>query len=87
MVDGDNLSINDQGAPFEAPMAPGKYALHQTFTVSANHTQTLHPGKAMAEFGSDPELSKTWIGPGDPFSGASKKDFGFQVTLKVVEDK
>jgi hypothetical protein len=28
-----------------------------------------------------------WISYWEPFHGAQKKDFGFQITLKVVEDK
>jgi hypothetical protein len=83
---GENLSINDLAAPRELPIAPGSFTLHQTFTVSATHPRTWCPGKAVAEFGSDAGLDKLWIGTRDPFSGASKTDFGFQVILKVVED-
>ena len=83
---GETLSINDHDGPYEVPITPGKYALHQTFTVRATHPRTWCPGRAVVEFGSDPGLDKLWISSLDPFSGASKKDFGFQVTLKVVED-
>jgi hypothetical protein len=83
---GEKLSINDHDGPYEVPITPGKSALHQTFTVSAAHPRTWCPGRAVAEFGSDSGLDKLWISSHDPFSGASKKDFGFQVTLKVVED-
>jgi hypothetical protein len=83
---GENLSINDHSAPYEVPIVPGIYALHQTFTVSTAHPRTWCPGKAVAEFGADAGLDRLWIGTRDPFSGASKTDFGFQVTLKVVED-
>ena len=54
--------------------------------MSATYPRTWCPGKAIAEFGSDSGLDKLWISSHDPFSGVSKKDFGFQVTLKVVED-
>jgi hypothetical protein len=83
---GENLSVNCHDGPYEVPIAPGKYELHQTFTVSATYPQTWCPGKTLAEFGSDSGLDKLWLTSHDPFSGASKKDFGFQVTLKVVED-
>jgi len=83
---GEMLSINDHDGPYEVPIAPGNYTLHQTFTVSATYPRTWCPGKALAEFGSDSGLDKLWVSSHDPFSGASKKDFGFQVTLKVVED-
>jgi hypothetical protein len=83
---GENLAINDHTVPSEMPIAPGAYALRQTFTVSATHPRTWCPGKAVAEFGSDSGLDKVWIGSHDPFSGAGKKEFRFQVTLKVIEE-
>jgi hypothetical protein len=86
VADGENLSINDHSAPCELPIAPGSFTLHQTFTVSATYPRTWCPGKNVAEFGSDAGLDKLWLGTRDPFSGASKTDFGFRVTLKVVED-
>jgi hypothetical protein len=39
-----------------------------------------------AEFAPDPALDPLWISYKEPFHGATKKDFGFQMTLKVVED-
>lgn len=83
---GQNVSVNHHEGPSEAPIVPGKYALHETFGVSATHPRTACPGKAIAEFGSDSGLDGLWITAHDPFSGASKKDFGFQVTIKVVRD-
>jgi hypothetical protein len=83
---GEMLSINDHDGPYEVPIAPGNYTLYQTFTVSATYPQTWCPGRAVAEFGADSGLDKLWVSSHDPFSGASNKDFGLQVTLKVVED-
>jgi hypothetical protein len=83
---GEMLSVNDHGTLCEVPIGPGKYALHQTFTVSASYPRTWCPGRGVAEFGSDSGLDNLWISSHDPFSGASKKDFGFQVRLNVVED-
>jgi hypothetical protein len=83
---GQMLSINDHDGPYEVPIAPGSYSLHQTFTVNATYPQTWCPGRAVAEFGTDSGLEKLWVSSHDPFSGASTKDFGLQITLKVVED-
>src|SRR5262249_7357460 len=48
---GENLSINDHDGPHEVPVNPGKYLLHQTFSVSAAHAKGLFPCKAAsAEF-------------------------------------
>lgn len=42
---------------------------------------------ARQKFGArGPALDALWISYWEPFHGAIKKDFGFQVTLKVVED-
>jgi hypothetical protein len=55
---GEKLSINDHDGPYELPIGPGKYVLHQTFTVSATYPRTWCPGRAVAEFGSDSGLDK-----------------------------
>jgi hypothetical protein len=82
---GENLSINDHDGPKEAPIVPGEYTLHQTFTIAANHGRSLRPAKAAsAEFAPDPALDPLWISYWEPFHGAIKKDFGFQITVKVA---
>jgi hypothetical protein len=84
---GENLSINDREGPTSAAIAPGKYTLHQTFHITARHAHTLVPCKAAsAEFAPDPALDPLWISFWEPFHGANKKDFGFQVTIKVATD-
>jgi hypothetical protein len=84
---GENLSINDREGPMTVPIAPGKYALHQRFHISATHPKAVLPCKAAsAEFAPDPALDPYWISFWEPFHGAIKKDFGFQVTIKVAPD-
>ncbi|HEV8071441.1 MAG TPA: hypothetical protein VGP76_27245 [Planctomycetaceae bacterium] len=84
---GENLSINDRESPVEIPISPGKYTLIQTFLVSAAHPKSLRPCKAAsAEFAPDPALDPLWISYWEPFHGALKKDFGFQITIRVAED-
>jgi hypothetical protein len=84
---GENLSINDHEGPVEIPIVPGKYTLAQTFMIAATHPGTLRPCKAAStEFAPDPALDPLWISYWEPFHGATKKDFGLQITLKVVED-
>ena len=84
---GENLSINDHEGPVEIPISPGKYLLSQTFVITSAHPGTLLPCKAAsAEFAPDPALDPLWISYWEPFHGATKKDFGFQITMKVVED-
>ncbi len=84
---GENLSINDHDGPVEVAIAPGKYTLHQTFTIAATHNKSLRLTKAVSsEFAPDAALDPLWISYWEPFHGAAKKDFGFQITIKVAED-
>jgi hypothetical protein len=84
---GENLSVNDREGPATAPIVPGKYTLHQVFGIAASHPRSLKFCKAAsAEFAPDPALDPLWISYWEPFHGASKKDFGFQVTLKVAPE-
>jgi hypothetical protein len=84
---GENLSVNDHNGPVSVPIVAGKYCLRQTFVVSAMAHPCLLPCKGpSAEFAPDPALDPLWISYKEPFHGAAKKDFGFQVTLKVAED-
>jgi hypothetical protein len=83
---GESLSINDHEGPVEVSISAGKYTLHQTFLVSTAHGRTLCLTKAAsAEFAPDPALDPLWISYWEPFHGAVKKDFGFQITIKVAE--
>jgi hypothetical protein len=84
---GENLSINDHQGPEAFPVIAGKYTLHQLFGITATHSKNLLPCKAAsAEFAPDPALDPLWISYWEPFHGANKKDFGFQVILRVAKD-
>jgi hypothetical protein len=82
----DNLSVNDHAGPFSVPIAAGKYCLKQTFVVSATAQKCLLCKGPSAEFAPDPAIDPLWLSYKEPFHGAAKKDFGFQVILKVAED-
>jgi hypothetical protein len=85
---GENLSINDHAGPVSGPIRAAKYSLHQVFHVAASHPKCLWPCKAAsAEFAPDPALDPLWISYWEPFHGAQKKDFGFQITLKVAAEE
>lgn len=83
--DCENLAVNDHDGPKTVPVTPGKYTLHQTFVIAANSCAYLCK-KPSAEFAPDPALDPLWISYWEPFHGVIKKDFGFQVTLKVAQD-
>jgi hypothetical protein len=84
---GENLSVNDRQGPISMAVSAGEYHLSQSFAVSAHFPWSLQPCKAAsAEFAADPALDPLWISYWEPFHGANKKDFGFQVILKVAPD-
>jgi hypothetical protein len=81
---GEYLAMNCHQGPVGVPIAEGGYTLHQAFSLLATHPRGLLPSKpASAEFAPDPALDPLWISYREPFHGANKKDFGFQVTVRV----
>ena len=59
----------------------------RTNRAKAAHPKKVLPCKAAsAEFAPDPALDPLWISYWEPFHGAQKKDFGFQVTVKVAAE-
>lgn len=81
---GENLSINCTEGPVTVPVLAGKYVLHQTFCITASHAKGL--GKASSAEFADGALDPLWISAKEPFYGVAKKDFGFQITIKVAAD-
>jgi len=69
------------------PVTAGRYTLRGQLGIQATHPRKLLPCKtASAEFAPDPALDPLWISAFEPFHGAIKKDFGFQITLKVAPE-
>jgi hypothetical protein len=84
---GDNQSLNARQGPVAVRIGAGKFSLRQVFHILVAQPRSLLPCKAVsAEFAPDPALDPLWISYWEPFHGASKKDFGFQVTLKVAPE-
>jgi hypothetical protein len=84
---GESVSINDHDGPVAVVIAPGKYTLHQTFHVGVSCPHSVLFCKASsAEFAPDPALDPLWISYWEPFHGANKKDFGFQVVIRAVPE-
>jgi hypothetical protein len=86
VADGENLSINLREGPVCVPVLPGCYTLHQSFSISATHAKGICGKASSAEFAPDPALDPLWISHKEPFHGAAKKDFGFQVVIRVVPE-
>lgn len=82
---GDNMSINCRTEPYTFVATPGRVNLRQNWSIATSHPQNVLPCKAASsEFAPDPALDPLWISYWEPFHGAIKKDFGFQVILKVA---
>jgi hypothetical protein len=80
---GQNVSINDQEGPYCIPVVPGCYTLRQCFEMAASAPRCVLPCKApSAEFAPD-AIEGSWISAKEPFHGAAKDQFGFQVTITV----
>jgi hypothetical protein len=84
---GESLALNDHEGPCETPIVAGKYTLREVWRIQAHADKCCLPCKASsAEFAPDPALDPLWISYWEPFHGVAKKDFGFQITVKVAED-
>lgn len=82
---GENLSINDKTGIASASIGSGSHVLHATWRVTADHPKALLGKAASAEFAPDPALDPLWISAREPFHGVAKKDFGFQVIIRVAD--
>jgi hypothetical protein len=84
---GENLSINDHDGPVTVPVGAGKHVLLEKINMMASCPHSIKPVKAASsEFAPDPALDPLWISYHEPFHGANKKDFGFQITIKVAPE-
>lgn len=84
---GVNFSVNDHEGPQSIPVTATKYMVRQALCISATHPRCFVPMKASSsEFAPDPALDPLWISYWEPFHGAAKKDFGFQLIVKVSDD-
>jgi hypothetical protein len=85
-ISGQSLSVNDRTGPLTAWVFPGTYGLHQTFRVAAHSPQSIVPSKSVSAEFADGAVDRLWLSVKEPFYGAVKKEFGFQMTIKVVAD-
>jgi hypothetical protein len=83
---GESLSINDHEGLVVVPVTPGKYTVHQALHIAASNPHGLIGKAVSAEFAPDPALDPLWISYWEPFHGVAKKDFGFQVVIRIAAD-
>jgi hypothetical protein len=87
VVCGQELAINHRDGPIECPAIPGCYHLNGTFHIGATQGKgTFHRQYAVADFDSAPQLDGFWADALKPFRAVPRREFGFKVVVRVIED-
>jgi hypothetical protein len=84
---GQELALNNRDGPVECPAAAGCYRLTGSFHISVNQGKgVFYRQAAVADFDPAPQLDAFWADALKPFRAVPRKDFGFKVVVRVVED-
>jgi hypothetical protein len=84
---GQELAINHRAGPVESLAGVGCYHLQASFQIGANQGKgVFYRQAAVADFDPAPELDAFWADVLKPFRAVPRRDFGFKVVLRVVED-
>jgi hypothetical protein len=84
---GQEVAINHREGPFESPAVPGCYRLAGSFRVGVTQGKgVFNRQAAVADFDPAPQLDAFWADVLKPFRAVPRRDFGFKVVLRVVED-
>ncbi len=86
----EDLSVYNHEGPFCVQVVPGTYTLHESWGFGTTHPAFFCRG-ASAEFSPQPQYCPEgadayWFAHFRPFNGQATKDFGFQLTLKLVPE-
>jgi hypothetical protein len=84
---GNPVSVNTREGPVETAAAAGSYTLRESFAISVFQGKCVFNRQyAVADFDPAPQLDGFWADALKPFRALPRKDFGFRVVLRVVED-
>jgi hypothetical protein len=84
---GQELSINHRDGPVEATAAAGCYRLTGSFHIGVNQGKAVFNRRfAVADFDPAPQFDAFWADALKPFRAVPRRDFGFKVVLRVIED-
>jgi hypothetical protein len=84
---GQELAINHRDGPVECPGAVGCYRLNGSFRIGVTQGKGVwNRQAAVADFDTAPQLDAFWADVLKPFRAVPRKEFGFKVILRVVED-
>ena len=84
---GQELSINHRDGPVECPAAVGCYRLTGSFRLGVSQGKgVFNRQSAVADFDPAPQLDAFWSDALKPFRAVPRRDFGFKVVVRVVEE-
>jgi hypothetical protein len=84
---GQELAINHREGPVEFPAVVGNYRLTGTFHIGVTQGKgVFHRQTAVADFDPAPQLDSFWSDALKPFRAVPRRDFGFKVVVRVVEE-
>ena len=84
---GQESAINHREGPVESPAAAGSFRLTSTFRIGVTQGRDVWNRQfAVADFDPAPELDAFWADALKPFRAVPRRDFGFKIVLRVVED-
>jgi hypothetical protein len=84
---GQESSINYRHGPVESPAVPGPYVLTGSFHIGVTQGKGVwNRQAAVADFDPAPQLDAFWADALKPFRAVPRKEFGFTVVVRVVED-
>jgi hypothetical protein len=84
---GQESAINHRVGPVETPAVAGSYRLSGSFHIGVTQGKgVFHRQYAVADFDPAPQLDGVWADALRPFRALPRRDFGFKLVLRVVED-
>jgi hypothetical protein len=87
VVCGQELAVNNRHGPVESPAAPGSYCLTGSFHIGVSQGKGVwNRQAAVADFDPAPQLDSFWADALKPFRAVPRKEFGFRVVVRVVEE-
>jgi hypothetical protein len=84
---GQESSVNFRDGPVERVAGAGPYRLSASFRIGVTQGKGLfHRQAAVADFDPAPQLDAFWADALKPFRAVPRRDFGFKIVVRVVED-
>jgi hypothetical protein len=84
---GQESSVNFRDGPVETAAVAGCYRLASAFHIGVTQGKgVFHRQAAVADFDPAPQLDPFWADALKPFRAVPRRDFGFKLILRVIED-